>query len=121
MSIRLNSDTEVMAKTFGARGARLALMVKLGLPVPDGVILSSATVHAIANGEAVPELPKELTSGGLLSVRSSPENRPHLPWFGPTLGRRPRELESVSTVRPKGHWGRHRGSPKHRPGQRDPR
>jgi len=80
MSIRLNSDTEVMAKTFGARGARLALMVKLGLPVPDGVILSSATVLAIANGETVPELPKELTSGGLLSVRSSPEN---LDWGGP--------------------------------------
>ncbi len=80
MSIRLNSDTEVIAKTFGARGARLALMVKLGLPVPDGVILSSATVHAIANGEAVPDLPEELMSGGLLSVRSSPEN---LDWGGP--------------------------------------
>ncbi len=80
MSIRLNSESEVLAKTFGARGARLALMVKLGLPVPDGLILSSATVRAIANGEPVPELPKELTSGGLLSVRSSPEN---LDWGGP--------------------------------------
>lgn len=80
MSIRLNTDKEVLAKTFGARGARLAAMAKLGLPVPDGLILSSETVQDIARGGEMPEVSKELTSGGLLSVRSSPEN---LDWGGP--------------------------------------
>ena len=80
MSIRLNSDQEVLAKTFGARGARLAAMAKLGLPVPDGLILSSDTVQDIAHGGAIPDLPKDLNSGVLLSVRSSPEN---LDWGGP--------------------------------------
>ena len=80
MIIPLNTDIEVSNKTHGARGARLAAMAKLGLPVPDGVILSSAMVQAIANSDAFPDLPTELTSGGLLSVRSSPEN---LDWGGP--------------------------------------
>ena len=80
MSIRLNTEQEVLAKTFGARGARLAAMAKLGLPVPDGLILSSVTVQDIAHGGAMPKVPEDLTSSGLLSVRSSPEN---LDWGGP--------------------------------------
>ena len=80
MIIRLDTDTEVSNKTHGARGARLANMKRLGLPVPDGVVLSFDTVHAIATEEYYPELPADLTNGGLLAVRASPEN---LDWGGP--------------------------------------
>ncbi|MGE4611541.1 MAG: pyruvate, phosphate dikinase [Paracoccaceae bacterium] len=80
MVIRLNADSEITASTFGARGARLAAMAKLGLPVPDAVFLSKTTVQAIAQGGDIPALPDDLVHGGLLSVRSSPEN---LDWGGP--------------------------------------
>ena len=80
MIIRLNTETEVSRKTHGARGARLVVMTKLGLPIPDGVILSSAIVRAIGSGETPPDLSNVLESGGLLSVRSSPES---LDWGGP--------------------------------------
>lgn len=81
MSIRLNADSKIAASTFGARGARLAEMAKLGLPVPDAVLLSKTTVQAIAQNGDIPALPDDLVQGGLLSVRSSPAN---LDWGGPT-------------------------------------
>ena len=97
MIIRLNTDTEVSSENHGARGARLAVMSKLGLPIPDGVVLSSAIVRAVGNGEPSPDLSEILNLGGLLSVRSSPEN---LDWGGPNailnIGMTDKLVESYS-------------------------
>lgn len=80
MIIPLNTKAEVPSKEFGARAARLVAMTKLGLPVPNGVVLSCAAVREIAENDVFPDLPENLLSGGFLSVRSSPGNTD---WGGP--------------------------------------
>ncbi len=77
--IRFDSLT-ISPERHGARGARLARMVQLGLPVPDGVILSSDAVRDIAENDRFPDLPQDLLASGLLSLRSSPLD---VEWGGP--------------------------------------
>lgn len=76
--IHLNA-AQVCGAKFGARAARLSRMKALGLPVPDGIVLSCAAVRDIAEKGIFPDFPASLTSG-LLAVRSSAGNAD---WGGP--------------------------------------
>ena len=76
----LDGQTELDVHLHGIRACRLAKMAALGLPVPEGVVLSAQAVAKIAETGDVPELPISLL-GGLLSLRASPLNSE---WGGPT-------------------------------------
>ena len=78
--IPLDGTTELDVAMHGTRACRLAKMAALGLPVPEGVVLSAADVSKIAETGKVPEVPSGLLNG-LLSLRASPLNPE---WGGPT-------------------------------------
>ncbi|WP_316012860.1 pyruvate, phosphate dikinase [Roseobacter sp. HKCCA0434] len=88
LHIRLHdADTPLDPARWGARGARLARMAGLGLPVPRGMLISTDLVQRIhADGAAVHfegELTDRLAALGdevLLSLRASP---PRPEWGGP--------------------------------------
>ncbi|MEE9453495.1 MAG: pyruvate, phosphate dikinase [Paracoccaceae bacterium] len=75
------SAPDIDVARFGARAGRLAKLINLDLPVPDGVVLSTQTVAAIADGLPCPKLPETLLKTGLLCVRSSAI---HPDWGGPS-------------------------------------
>jgi len=75
----IHSDTPLDPARFGARGVRLSQLALLGLPVPEGIILSAGAVQRAVDGE-MPDLPDGL-KGGLLSLRASPQEPE---WGGPT-------------------------------------
>ncbi|MBL4806034.1 MAG: pyruvate, phosphate dikinase, partial [Rhodobacteraceae bacterium] len=68
------------AARFGARSVRLSQLAVLGLPVPEGVVLSVNAVREIAELGIFPEFPAGLCDG-LVSVRGS---APEPEWGGPT-------------------------------------
>lgn len=76
----LDGQTDLDVQRHGMRACRLAKMARLGLPVPQGVVLSAEKVVEIAGTGVVPELPNGLLDG-LLSLRASPINAE---WGGPT-------------------------------------
>ena len=78
--IPLNGTTELDVAMYGTRACRLAKMAALGLPVPEGVVLSATDVSKIAETGVVPEVSSDLLNG-LLSLRASPLNPE---WGGPT-------------------------------------
>ncbi len=78
--IPLDGTTELNVAQHGTRACRLAKMAALGLPVPEGVVLSAADVSKIAETGEVPQVPAHLLKG-LLSLRASPLNPD---WGGPT-------------------------------------
>ncbi len=78
--IPLDGSTELDVAMHGTRACRLAKMSALGLPVPEGVVLSAADVSKIAETGVVPAVPASLLKG-LLSLRASPLNPE---WGGPT-------------------------------------
>ncbi len=78
--IPLDGKTELDLARHGMRACRQAKMAALGLPVPEGVVLSAKAVAEIAATGQVPAIPKTLLKG-LLSLRASPLNPD---WGGPT-------------------------------------
>ena len=74
-AVSLGAGAAVRDVVYGARAMRLARVLALGLPVPAGHALSFAAVRALAEGAALPDLPGLLRPGGLLALRSSPQER----------------------------------------------
>jgi len=78
--IPLDGKTELDVALHGTRACRLAKMAALGLPVPEGVVLSAKDVTRIAETGEMPNIPASLLNR-LLSLRASPLNPE---WGGPT-------------------------------------
>ena len=74
-AVSLGAGLAVRDTVYGARAMRLARVLGLGLPVPPGYALSFAAVRALSEGAALPELPGLIRPGGLLALRSSPQER----------------------------------------------
>lgn len=74
-AVSLGAGLAVRDTVYGARAMRLARILGLGLPMPRGYALSFAAVRALGEGAALPELPGLIHPGGLLALRSSPQER----------------------------------------------
>jgi len=76
--LSIHAAGAVDAMVFGARGARLARLAALGLPVPAALVYPPALVDAIATGAAV-DWPSAL-KGQALTLRAAPQQAE---WGGP--------------------------------------
>ncbi len=68
-SIQPISKVADQAGQFGARAAKLAMLMRIGLPVPNGLALSFDATQRIGRGESLSELPK---TSGFVALRTSP-------------------------------------------------
>ena len=63
--------TEVPKELLGGKGAGLAEMTRLGMPVPDGfTITTAACVHAMHSGGAWPEGLQEQIDAALAALEA---------------------------------------------------
>lgn len=73
--VSLAAGAAVRDTVYGARAMRLARIIRLGLKVPPGYALSFTCVRALAEGEALPDLPGLDSRQRLIALRSSPRER----------------------------------------------